>query len=44
MQSNFGIVTKMGVWLMPEPEAYMPLWVRVWRDDDLAPWSTRCAG
>jgi 4-cresol dehydrogenase (hydroxylating) len=35
MQSNFGIVTKMGVWLMPEPECYMPLWLRVWRDDDL---------
>jgi 4-cresol dehydrogenase (hydroxylating) len=37
MQSNFGIVTKMGVWLMPEPEVYMPMWARVWRDDDLAP-------
>ena len=37
MQSNFGIVTKMGVWLMPEPECYMPLWVRVWQEDDLAP-------
>jgi len=36
MQSNFGIVTKMGVWLMPEPECYMPLWLRVWRDGDLA--------
>ena len=36
MQSNFGIVTKMGVWLMPQPECYMPLWLRVWRDDDLA--------
>jgi 4-cresol dehydrogenase (hydroxylating) flavoprotein subunit len=36
MQSNFGIVTKMGVWLMPYPEVYMPLWLRVWRDDDLA--------
>ena len=35
MQSNFGIVTKMGVWLMPEPETYMPLWLRVWNDDDL---------
>jgi 4-cresol dehydrogenase (hydroxylating) len=35
MQSNFGIVTKMGVWLMPKPEVYMPLWVRVWHDDDL---------
>ena len=25
MQSNYGIVTKMGVWLMPQPECYMPL-------------------
>jgi len=37
MQSNFGIVTKMGVWLMPYPETYMPFWVRVPRDDALAP-------
>ena len=29
MQSNFGVVTKMGVWLMPYPEVYMPLWLRV---------------
>ena len=44
MQSNFGIVTKMGVWLMPYPEVYMPLWLRVWKDDDLgAGRSTRCA-
>jgi len=35
MQSNFGIVTKMGVWLMPTPECYMPLWLRVWNDGDL---------
>jgi 4-cresol dehydrogenase (hydroxylating) len=35
MQSNFGIVTKMGVWLMPYPECYMPLWLRVWNEDDL---------
>jgi 4-cresol dehydrogenase (hydroxylating) len=35
MQSNFGIVTKMGVWLMPKPEVYMPLWLRVWNDSDL---------
>ena len=27
MQSNYGIVTKMGYWLMPEPEGYMPLWL-----------------
>ena len=37
MQSNFGIVTKMGVWLMPKPEVYMPMWLRIWRDDDIAP-------
>ena len=37
MQSNFGIVTKMGYWLMPEPEIYMPLWLRVPNDDDLGP-------
>ena len=37
MQSNFGIVTKMGYWLMPEPEIYMPLWLKVERDDDLGP-------
>jgi 4-cresol dehydrogenase (hydroxylating) flavoprotein subunit len=37
MQSNFGIVTKMGVWLMPSPETYMPFWVRGWRDDDVGP-------
>lgn len=30
MQSNFGIVTKMGYWLMPKPEVYMPLWLRLW--------------
>ncbi|SOE92494.1 4-cresol dehydrogenase (hydroxylating) [Burkholderia sp. D7] len=23
MQSNFGIVTKLGIWLMPKPEGYM---------------------
>jgi 4-cresol dehydrogenase (hydroxylating) len=37
MQSNLGIVTKMGVWLMPYPEVYMPLWLRLRKDDDLAP-------
>jgi 4-cresol dehydrogenase (hydroxylating) len=35
MQSNFGIVTKMGVWLMPEPEVYMPIGLRTWREEDL---------
>ena len=37
MQSNFGIVTKMGLWLMPQPACYMPLWIRAWKDDDLGP-------
>jgi 4-cresol dehydrogenase (hydroxylating) flavoprotein subunit len=36
MQSNFGIVTKMGVWLMPTPECYMPCWLKVWKNEDLA--------
>jgi hypothetical protein len=35
MQSNFGIVTKMGVWLLPAPEVYMPVWVRVWKEPDV---------
>jgi 4-cresol dehydrogenase (hydroxylating) flavoprotein subunit len=33
-QSNFGIVTKMGVWLMPAPECYMPGWLQLKNDDD----------
>ncbi len=35
MQSNFGIVTKMGYWLMPDPEIFMPLWLQVWDEADL---------
>jgi 4-cresol dehydrogenase (hydroxylating) flavoprotein subunit len=35
MQSNFGIVTKMGVWLMPAPECYMPGWLTLRRDEDI---------
>lgn len=34
-QSNFGIVTKMGVWLMPPPECYMPGWLTLRNDSDL---------
>jgi 4-cresol dehydrogenase (hydroxylating) len=37
MQSNLGIVTKMGIWLMPTPACYMPLRLRVWKEDDLGP-------
>lgn len=34
-QSNFGIVTKMGVWLMPPPDCYMPGWLTLRNDSDL---------
>lgn len=34
-QSNFGVVTKMGFWLMPEPEAHITGIVSVPRHDDL---------
>jgi len=34
-QSNFGIVTKMGFWLLPEPEASMTGQIRVQKHDDL---------
>jgi 4-cresol dehydrogenase (hydroxylating) len=34
-QSNLGIVTKAGVWLMPQPECFLPGWVYCRRDDDL---------
>ena len=36
-QSNFGVVTKMGLWLMPEPEAYREGTVMVPKHDDLIP-------
>jgi len=35
-QSNFGIVTKMGFWLMPEPEAYLKGLVHLPRFRDLS--------
>ena len=34
-QSNFGIVTKMGIWLMRTPELYVSGWA-IWSDDDAA--------
>jgi (+)-pinoresinol hydroxylase len=34
-QSNYGIVTKMGFWLMPEPEASMTGSIRARRHDDI---------
>jgi 4-cresol dehydrogenase (hydroxylating) len=36
-QSNYGVVTKMGFWLMPEPEASMSARIRVPRHDDVIP-------
>lgn len=35
MQSNFGVVTKLGLWLMPEPEGTMTLAVKLDRADAL---------
>jgi 4-cresol dehydrogenase (hydroxylating) len=34
-QSNFGVVTKMGFWMMPEPEAFRSGTVMVYRYEDL---------
>jgi 4-cresol dehydrogenase (hydroxylating) len=36
-QSNLGVVTKMGIWLMPTPECYMVCEVKAQGFDDLAP-------
>ena len=36
-QSNLGVVTKMGFWLYPEPEAYFSGTVMVPRHDDIYP-------
>jgi 4-cresol dehydrogenase (hydroxylating) len=35
MQSSLGIVTKMGLWLMPTPECYSPGWLTIAREEDL---------
>lgn len=42
-QSNFGIVTRMGIWLMPAPEAYRDGRVMVPRHDDLIPFMEKYA-
>lgn len=34
-QSNYGIVTKMGMWLMPDPGGYQAYMITFPRDDDL---------
>lgn len=36
MQSNYGIVTRMGVWLMRRPKAYIPLYLSIPREHQLA--------
>ena len=36
-QSNFGIVTKMGVWLMRQPEVYLSGWARFQNDTAVGP-------
>ena len=36
-QSNFGIVTKMGVWLMRQPEVYLSGWATFFDDDAVGP-------
>jgi 4-cresol dehydrogenase (hydroxylating) len=34
-QSNFGVITKMGIWLMPEPPGYRPYLVTFPREEDI---------
>ncbi len=34
-QSNFGVVTKMGVWLMPDPGGYRPYLITFENEDDI---------
>ena len=36
-QTSLGVVTKMGIWLMPQPDAYLSGTVRVFRRADLIP-------
>ncbi|HEV7632447.1 MAG TPA: FAD-dependent oxidoreductase [Steroidobacteraceae bacterium] len=35
VQSNFGVVTKMGLWLMPQPESMLSLALELDKPDDL---------
>lgn len=37
MQSNFGVVTQAGVWLMPRPESFMIGTITCQNDDDIVP-------
>ena len=36
-QTSLGVVTKMGIWLMPQPDAYLSGTVKVFRRADLVP-------
>ena len=36
MQSNFGIVTKIGIWLMPEPEVFTVVEAMFAKEEDIA--------
>jgi 4-cresol dehydrogenase (hydroxylating) flavoprotein subunit len=35
MQSNLGVVTRMGIWLMPEPESWTSIHMQFEHEDDL---------
>lgn len=37
LQSNFGVVTKIGIWLMPEPETFSAVEMMFAREEDIAP-------
>ena len=37
MQSNFGVVTKIGVWLMPEPQVFSVIEMMFRREEDIVP-------
>ena len=34
-QSNFGVVTKLGIWLMPKPPGYRPFMITFDREEDI---------
>jgi 4-cresol dehydrogenase (hydroxylating) len=36
-QSNFGIITQIGIWLMPEPPGYRPYLITFPEEDDIHP-------
>jgi len=36
-QSNFGVVTKIGVWLMPEPDSFSAIELLFRREEDIVP-------